>query len=306
MKRRRFITVLAGAALSAPLSARADAAKDIERWTGIALGADCSIAIAGKPPRQARQAIKAAVGEIRRMEALFSLYRADSELMRLNHDGRLDAPSPDMLWLLGLCDVVHRLTAGKFDPTVQPLWRLLAETGGNPDADALHAARALVGWQFVQRQGPAVAFARPGMALTLNGIAQGYATDRVTDVLAAHGVGNVLVDIGEIAARGEKIPGRPWRIGIAESGNDAPEQQIALRDRAIATSAPHGTVLDDDGAVSHILDRDEPAVRPRWRRISVIHHSAALADGLSTGFCLLDKDRIDAATAQAGADIICA
>ncbi len=289
ISRRRFISVTAGLAAAACLPGRAGAGGRMARWSGIAMGARASLAIAGRSEAEARGLIAAAVAEIARMENLFSLYRPGSALSRLNRDGRLDHPPADLLRLLGECDTVHRQTAGHFDPTVQPVWTVMAETAGRPSAAALAAAYERTGWGHVRYTPQRIALARPGMAVTLNGIAQGYATDRVADLLRAAGLKNVLVNIGEIAALGERTPGQPWRVGIAERGDGAAEESVALSDAAIATSAPLGTVFDAAGTAGHILPMTQGAPRPAWRRITVIHRSAAMADGLSTGLCLMDE-----------------
>ena len=64
--------------------------------------------------------------------------------------------------------------------------------------DALAAALALVDWRAVEVDAgnKRVSFARPGMGLTLNSGAQGYITDRVAEVLRAHGFDRMLVDMG--------------------------------------------------------------------------------------------------------------
>lgn len=43
-----------------------------------------------------------------------------------------------------------------------------------------------------------IAFARPGMTLTLNGVAQGDVADLVAALLAAEGLEDALIDTGEI------------------------------------------------------------------------------------------------------------
>ena len=81
--------------------------------------------------------LRETAAELRRLEAIFTLYRAESELSRLNRDGYLLAPSPEMLAALDLAGRVHVATGGRFDPTVQPLWRAYAAG----DAQAIAAAR---------------------------------------------------------------------------------------------------------------------------------------------------------------------
>ena len=306
LSRRRFMTISAGtaAALLLPPAVRA---REMTRWSGFAMGADASIAISGLAPADAASLITMARREVERLEQIFSLYRAGSALSQLNGNGRLPLPPADLLQVLSLSATIHEATEGAFDPTVQPLWRLMAETGGQPTPAQKDAALSLVGFSGVRVQDAHISFAKKGMALTLNGIAQGYASDRVAALLKAQGLENVLVDMGEIVAVGESAPETPWRIGIAERGDGDVEEEIALTDMAIATSAPRGTLLDAQGTVSHILDPRGRAGASAWRRISVIHSSAAVADGLSTGFALMNRAQIDKAVAAfAGARVIAA
>ena len=123
------------------------------------------------------------------------------------------------------------------------------------------------------------------MALTLNGIAQGEITDRVAALLVARGYQDVLVDMGEIAAGGTRA-GAPWRVDVA-----APDgrvlRRLRLSDRALAVSATAGTVLGPDAMAGHILDPRPGGSGPAHRLVAVSAPRAAVADGLSTGCCLL-------------------
>ena len=268
MRRRRLLQI-AAATLACPRGARASV------WQGTALGADVSVTLTG-------QGADAALSRLRltldRMETLFSLYRP-SALTALNAGGSLWSPDPEFLALCELIDEAHRLTAGHFDPTVQPLWLALA-TGGDSTA-----ARALIGWDRVTVTPDRIALA-PGQALTFNGIAQGYATDIVTAELAASGFTHALVNIGE-----HRALGGPWRIGLSDPtfGGLA---QTTLTGQAVATSSPAALLIGDR---PHILSAGDTP--PRWSTVSVSAPTAALADALSTAFCLMDRTAIRATLA---------
>jgi len=227
---------------------------------------------------------------------VFSLYRAGSALSRLNAAGRLDAPPFELLECLSLAGRVHVASKGAFDPTVQPLWAAYATAYANgqaPDAATIDHARAAIGWDRLRYDAGQITLA-PGQALTLNGIAQGYVADRIAQRLRSEGLRDVLIDTGEIAAAGHQPDGTGWTVDIQG------DRRITLQDRALATSAPLGTVLDQQATVGHILDprRGTPTVAP-WRQVSVSCPGAALADALSTAACLLpDRTRIDAMLAQ--------
>lgn len=296
LSRRRFITiaacatVLPGAAAARPFVSR--------RWTGQAMGAHASLVVNGLDKATFEDLSANVTAEIERLENIFSLYRRTSDLNRLNQAGELENPSLELVELLSLAGSIHRHTDGAFDPTVQPLWDLLARTQGKAEPQALAGLRGRIGWDKVACDSRRIRFAVPGMAMTLNGIAQGYVTDRVTDLLRRRGLRNVLVSMGEIAAIGHRVPGQAWRIGISETENGKPEEFVELKDLSIATSAPSGTVFDEAGAYGHILDPRSGKPTARWRRLSVINRTATVADGLSTAFCSMAPAEIRQALRQ--------
>ncbi len=287
--RRRFFAI--SAAVSA-LPGSAFGAASVTRWRGTALGAGASMTLDGIGEAEAAPLIGRVVSEIGRLEQIFSLYRSESDLSRLNRTGHLNAPPPEMLELLTLCGAIHAYTGGAFDPTIQPLWALHAKAaleGRMPSEAKIDQARTRVGWPGVRFDFNNISFARSGMALTLNGIAQGYIADRIADLLRAEGMTGVLIDMGEIHAVGTHENGMPWRVGITNPDGGVRSDVVALADRALATSAPYGTVLDQAGRIGHIVDPRSGRTGGHWRQVSVSAPRAALADGLSTAFCLMSR-----------------
>ncbi len=304
IRRRRFLTIVAGAGLAAfgPASA---SATPTQRWRGIALGASASITLAHA---NAADLIARARDEITRLEKIFSLYDPSSALSRLNTTGRLADPPFELVELLSTCDALNRVTGGAFDPTVQPLWALYAQhaaSGATPTPREVEQIRTIVGWRNVGFSQDEIVFSRPNMGLTLNGIAQGYISDKVADLLRAAGVTSVLVDMGEVVAVGLGPDGTPWQVGIADPGERTKRRQtVGLSDQAIATSAPLGTVFDAGGNIGHILDPRTGRPGGVWRQASVTATRATHADGLSTAFCLMDKVDIRKAASDVRVDLI--
>ncbi len=290
VSRRRFIAISAAAAIQ---PGRALAAQPkLRRWSGLAMGARASLAVSGLEESAFAKLVGEMTAEIERLERIFSLYRTDSELVRLNVNGQIDGPATKFVHLLSLAGSINRASGGAFDPTVQPLWQAYAASGGKPAASTLEQAGKQTGWQHVRVSADKIAFGRSGMAMTLNGIAQGFATDQVAGLMRRRGLENVLVSVGEVAALGVKQPAKPWRVGISETETGIAEETINLRDMAIATSAPAGMSFNTDRNVSHIIDPRTGLPVDHWRRVSVINPSAALADGLSTAFCVMTEPQI--------------
>lgn len=256
--RRRLLAITSAALVASP--ARADTI-----WHGRAMGAQASIRLAGQG---AETALAAAVDTIRRMESLFSLHDPSSALSRLNRLGLLHMP-PEFSALVAQIDRVHDVTNGLFDPTVQPLWAARAQ--GVPP----HGLRT--GWHLLRRDGHDLHLPG-GMGLTFNGIAQGFATDRVRRVLSSHGFDDVVVNIGEYA-----VGRSPARIGIADLDGTV-LSQLTLTDQAVATSNPDALRFSDGTA--HILDPNSRLSAPSGLNLTVVADTATVADGLSTALAL--------------------
>jgi FAD:protein FMN transferase len=266
MKRRRFLQITASA-LALPGRAMAETT-----WQGVALGADVSITLCGNAAG-AEAAIAGTQSILAQMEAEFSLFDHKSSLSRLNRAGSL-MPSAEFRAICDAAGHAHQLTGGLFDPTVQRLW--LARAAGLDEG----AARRSIGWDRISI-GNEIRLGG-GQAVTFNGIAQGYATDRVRDFLCLRGFGPALINIGEFAALGG-----PFDVGIADPDFGLLGRRH-LSNTAIATSSPYAMHL---AGGSHILGPNGET--PLWSTVSVEAERATLADALSTALVFLDHARIE-------------
>lgn len=300
--RRRVMRIAAAATILGVVPRTVRQPERMLEWTGAAFGTQVRIVLHHDDSAAAARVIEACVGEIGRLENEFSLFRPHSALSALNRDGRLERPSQEMYRLMTQAVAFGALTDGMFDVTVQPLWQLLAQTQGLPEAAALAAACRLADYRDVEVEAARIAFARPGMAVTLNGIAQGYATDRIADLLRGHGFGHVLVDIGEVRALDGRADGRPWRIRLNHGGAAAPE--IDLNDRAVATSCGGASPFTPDGSVNHLVDPRRGTSPIPTRVVSVVARDAATADALSTALILMPQPPSPAVLQASGVDRI--
>ncbi|MEI8394804.1 MAG: FAD:protein FMN transferase [Rhodospirillaceae bacterium] len=308
--RRRFLGISAATAGLAllPFGPGPVQAEGVRVWRGSALGADACIQLHHPDSAEAERLIALCVTEVERLEAVFSLYRPDSALSRLNRTGELVAPPLDLVRLLSESAGFSARTGGAFDPTVQPLWQLyaghFATPGTDPDGpstERVQAALARVGWREVRVDSDRIALARPGMALTLNGIAQGYITDRVIERLRAAGVERVLADLGETRTLGRHPDGTPWRVGLENPFNRGTiTGMLDLENQAISTSGGYGTVFEPAGRFNHLFDPASGRCAERWPAVSVVAETATTADALSTAFCFLPLETMRTVLARTG------
>lgn len=260
--RRRFIQILGAFGACATIPAYAFAEKKaIIEWDGISLGADSNIKLFHPNKDKAKYILKSALQEITRLEKMFSLYRDDSMIVELNKTGALNHPSKEFIEIIEKAKYFGNATNGQFDISVQPLWD---KTGGIE----------LVDYRNIDVNANKISFAKPNMQITLNGIAQGYITDKVTEILRNEGIDNALISLGEKYAIGAHPTGRDWKIGVEHS-----DEVVELNNKAIATSSN----LNNQHIFNPKTGKTEGS-----ESVTVITNNATKADALSTALYLGD------------------
>lgn len=274
-----------------------------------AMGSAVSITALHARPEAAQRAVRAALAELRLVEKRLSIYRPDSQLSRLNRRRVLDDPHPDLVRVLSASQDMARRTGGAFDVTVQPLWTCYAEAAraqARPEAADLRAALDRVDWRRIEISPRQIRLHGNGTQVTLNGIAQGFAADRVMAVLRRHGVEHALVDTGELGALGGKADDRAWSVGIQHPRRDDAYLCVAgLQGRCLATSGDYATRFGADYDLHHLFDPRTGHSPAAFSSVSVAAATATQADALSTAVFVLGLDRgIELIRATPGADAL--
>ena len=139
---------------------------------------------------------------LRQADAIFSTYKDDSEISRLNRgELALEDAHPDVREVLALCDQLRVITGGYFDA------RAVMEGGVDP-----------------------------------SGLVKGWAVDRAGEVLDEAGATNYSLNAGgDIRLRGRPLPDEPrWRVGIQHPEVlDKVAAVVEGNDLAIATSGAY-------------------------------------------------------------------
>lgn len=195
-------------------------------------------------------AITEAVDLMRRVDEIFSTYRATSLVSALRagrlSEGELDPTDPDqtlLMEVIAACRWGRQLTGGRFDP-----WA--ARGGFDP-----------------------------------SGYVKGWAAELVADLLVERGFADLAVNAGgDVVTRGCPSPGQPWRIGVRHP--DDPEAVIGVEevyDGAIATSGAY-----ERG--DHIVDPATGLPAAGARSATVVAPHAGLAEILSTALVVGGRD----------------
>lgn len=303
INRRRFISISAaavGVGMIDPSNGMAKAMPEMVRWQGAALGAQAEIMLYALDRAKAREIFIRCQNEIDRLEKIFSLYVKGSAINRLNSNGYLNNPDIEFLDLLSRCLSCYQVTDGAFDVTIQPLWKLYADhfsiPGANPDGplpETVGAVLDIVGSDKIILESRRISFTKPDMGISLNGVAQGYITDRVARILEDGGFNNILVYMGEAFAKGQHGDDRPWKAGVSSPlKNSKMLLEVPLDNQALATSGGYGSPFSSQSHLHHLLDPRTGHSANHHGSVSVVAKDATTADMLSTAFYVTAVDKI--------------
>jgi thiamine biosynthesis lipoprotein len=295
MKRRQILQLGMGMGLGLNAAARESLVWQERSLLGF--GATLWIKAAHTDAGRLQQALNESVKAIRSVEKQMSLFDPDSAVSRLNRFGELRQPNAELVSVLTLAQYMSQRSAGAFDVTMQPLWNLWSlhsQSQTLPSSKALSQTRSLVNWQALTVSADVVRLTVKGMGVSLNGIAQGYAADKVRAVLQSHGVQHALIDTGEMALLGQSPKAEDWRFAVEPSvvSNEAPPV-IHPNGWALATSSDAHTVFSADHMHHHILNPQTGDSPTHWATVSVIAPSCALADALTKVFFMCPPQRIE-------------
>ena len=268
-----------------------------------AMACEFEVQLAATRDDDSMEHVFAALDLVEALESQMTVYRDDSEVVRLNRRAAGE-PVPveaRLFELLQRIATISRATGGALDITSGPLseaWGFSRREGRVPSDADIAAARERVGIEFVVFDDArrTIAFRRPGVEVNLNSCGKGYALDRMAELLAEHGVDDYLLHGGKssVLARGNQ-PGRDgdgWTIGVRHPLRpDERLGEFCLRDQALATSGSGTQFFIRRGKrYGHILDPRTGRPAERLYSATVVAPTAAEADALSTAFYVMGPD----------------
>ncbi len=267
------------------------------------MGTDVTITVVAKTAAEGEAAIDAGMAEVKRLDAMMSLYKDDSELTKVNLAAgvRPVRVSPEMIEMTEDAIHVSKLTGGAFDPTIGPLevlWQMRLKDGAVPTEEEIARVRSLVDYRdvVVDRKRSTIYLKQRGMILDFGGCAKGFAADRVRDLFRKRGVDNAIIALaGDIWALGRREDGKPWRIGVQDPREkDRTLTVLDLSDQYISTSGDYERfVIRGNKRYPHILDPRTGRPSTGTESVTVIgekgdkEDKGALIDPLTTTLFIL-------------------
>ncbi len=227
-----------------------------------AMGTNCEILYRANSGQQAEQFRQSAMDWVKNFEQRYSRYKDDSLIGQINAAAGKEAISitEEDARLFEICDQMHFLTEGLFDPTTLPLsriWDFKAPQPKVPPQEIIQEALSKVGWKRVIRDENSVNLPEKGMGLDFGGFGKEYAVDRVIELADQQGIENILVNFGgDIHAKGSPANGNCWHVGVEDPKNPgSPNFVIKLSNMATATSGNYMRFFEYQGRrYGHLLD----------------------------------------------------
>jgi len=265
------------------------------------MGSEMTVTVWTADETAALPAIEAVFAEFDRLDALLSVWKAGSDILRINAAaGEHAVPvSAETCEVLAIARQVSEWTGGKFDVTfgaLSDVWKFDHDRDNRvPTAEEIAARLPFIDYKAVAIDAAAktVFATRPGIRVHVGGIGKGYAVDRSVAILRERGFRDFMVQAGgDLYVAGESGDG-PWRLGINDP-RGAPNDSFAtieLRDSTFSTSGDYERSFIQNGQrYHHILD---PATGQPARgavSVTIVTKRAVLADGLSTGVFILGPE----------------
>uniref|UniRef100_UPI004028A3F0 FAD:protein FMN transferase n=1 Tax=Lachnospira eligens TaxID=39485 RepID=UPI004028A3F0 len=222
-----------------------------------------------------------------RLDAMFSVGNEDSDVTKLNENGSGEV-SEETAFIMNRAMQVSEKTNGAFDITVYPLMELWGFTTKNyrvPESSEIAEALKGVSYTNVSVNGQQVALTG-GSSIDLGGIAKGYTSSRVIQIMKDCGIEHAIVNLGgNVQVLGTKTDGSDWRVAIQ---NPASENSylgiLSTADKAVITSGGYERYFEQDGQVyHHIIDTQTGYPSDSdLTSVTIVHSDGTTADALST------------------------
>jgi thiamine biosynthesis lipoprotein len=240
----------------------------------------------------AARAAEAVFNEMKRLDLEMSNWKPTSDVSQINAAAGVKPVqvSEETFAVIARAVDVSRRSNGVFDITIEAfrgVWKFDSDMDGTlPDPAEVKQRLALVNWKDIAldpRQ-HSVFLRRKGMAITLGGIAKGYAVDKCVAILRARGFTDFMMQAGGDMYIAGKKDNEPWVVGIRDPrGPTNTMFAVApIEDHSFSTSGDYERGFVKDGVrYHHIIDTRTGQPAHASRSVTVRAHDAFTADAWS-------------------------
>ena len=255
------------------------------------MGSHFTFTVVAENDSAGQQALRAGLGEVRRIDHLMSFWDSTSEVVRINRMAgvRPVLVSPETFDLISRTLRLSKLSDGAFDITFASADKLYKfdrqPHPALPDSAAIRASVRRIGWQKIKMNAAdhSVFLPTAGMRINLAGILQGYGLRRAKQVLDKMDIkGGLMNGSGDIYCWGRQADGSLWRVAIGNP--DHPNTVAAwvdVTDMAVVTAGNYEQYFTVGGQVyGHIINPHTGYPSIGLRSVTILCPDVELADGL--------------------------
>ena len=266
--------------------------------TKLSMGTFVSMTLIHASRDEAEQAMGQAFEEISRLVAMMDRFNDTTAIGLLNREGLIRDVPKETSWVISKGLEYNRQSQGNFDITVKPVVDLFYKIGKLskvtlPTDKEIAKVLPLVGSEKIEIKGGTIRFKRPGMGITLDGIAKGFIVDKAAMVLKEKGVENFLINAGgDIRTSGSKQDKKPWTVAVQDPKKKGKYPDIIhMTNGAIATSGNYEVYFDKEKMVHHIVNPRTGTSPLSDTSVSVTARTTMEADALSTSVFIMEPEK---------------
>ena len=236
--------------------------KTVQKTESI-MGTDVTITVVARNAQKGEAAIDAGMAELRRLDAMMSLYKDSSEITKVNlaaGKGPVKV-SAEMIEVVEHAAKISALSNGIFDLTIGPLvvlWQMRLKEGTVPTDREIARVQSLVNYRniVVDKTASTIFLKNSGMIMDFGGM-KGYMADRVAEIIKKRGITSAIIAVaGDIWVLGQREDGAPWKIGVQHPReHDKTLAVLEFKDKYISTSGDYERfVIREKKRYHHIID----------------------------------------------------
>lgn len=238
-----------------------------------------------------------------RLDNELSMYNKSSDISQINILSGQEkfSTSPEVIEVVKASRKLYDITEGVFNPLIGAVTRLWKINTGDkilPSRESLDIAINLsdINNLEINDNENSIFLRGRGCVLDLGGIAKGFASEKISDMLKTRGVKSGIIDLGgNIYAIGLKNDGQKWNIGVRDplEPSGSPALVLSVRDSAVITSGNYERYKIVDGKrFSHFFDpKTGESIQSDLLSVTIITPDGSLADGLATAFMITGSER---------------
>ena len=241
---------------------------------------------------KAQDAVTAAIHEIQRLDAMFSVGNTGSDVTIANTQGSATV-SDETVYLVEQSLEISRKTDGAFDITIYPVMELWGFTTKNykvPQVDELQETLKRVSYENVSLKDHELVL-KNNAQIDFGGIAKGYTSSRVMQIFKEYGIEHGMVNLGgNVQTLGTKTDGTAWRVAIqSPQGGNQYLGILETSDQAVITSGGYERYFEENGVTyHHIIDpKTGYPSDSDLTSVTIVCADGTKADALSTSFFVM-------------------